>query len=122
MALQAEHSVYKRVVTLFLQNGNRQDIALRLAHFALTVIQVLNMEPVAAPRMPDGRFTLRNFVCVMRENIVHTAAMQVEILAEMLHADCRALDMPAGIADAPRAVPFQFLRIEFGFCEPKHKV
>ena len=30
--------------------------------------------------------------------------------------------MPAGVADAPRAVPFQLLVVEFGFREPEDEI
>ena len=46
----------------------------------------------------------------------------VKALAKVLHADAGALDVPSGISDTPRAVPFELLIVEFGFGEPKNKV
>ncbi len=71
------------------------------------------MEPVVAPFMPKIGFALRNLIGMVRENIVDTAAVQIEGFPQMLHADGGALDMPARISHAPRAFPFQFLILKF---------
>ena len=52
---------------------------------------------------------LRNFVGVMRKSVIYAAAMKVKIFAEVLYAYRGAFYMPAGIADASRGVPLQFL-------------
>ena len=72
--------------------------------------------------MPHIGFALSNFVCMVRERIVDSSAVEVEVLSEVLHADAGALDMPSGIADTPRTVPFKLLVVELGLCEPEHKV
>ena len=48
---------------------------------------------------------LGDFVFVVREDEVEAAAVDVERFAEQLLAHGRALDVPAGAAGAPRAVP-----------------
>ena len=58
----------------------------------------------------------------MREGIVDAAAVDIQIFAEMLDADARALDVPAGIADAPRGVPLEGLILELGLREPENEV
>ena len=50
------------------------------------------MEPLRAPCMAKVAFGLRNLVGVVREGIVHAAAVQVEVFAVVLHGDARALD------------------------------
>ena len=80
------------------------------------------MEPKAAPRMSEISFALRDLVRMVRECIIDAAAVYVKIFAEILQADRRAFDMPAGITHAPRTVPLKLLRIEFRFCEPKRKI
>ena len=55
--------------------------------------------------MPEGAAGLRDLVLVMGEDEVDAAAMNVEYFAQMLPAHGRALDVPAGAATAPRAVP-----------------
>ena len=44
----------------------------------------MHMEPVIAPLVTKIAFTLRDLVGVMRENVVHAAAVNVHILAEVL--------------------------------------
>ena len=39
-----------------------------------------------------------------------------------MNADSRALDVPAGVPYAPRAVPLQLLIVELRLCKPEHKV
>ena len=48
--------------------------------------------------------------------------MEVQVLAVVLHGDSGALDVPAGIAHAPRGVPLQCLILKFGLGEPEHEV
>ena len=71
------------------------------------------MEPVMAPLMPECRLALCYLVCMMREHIIYTAAVNIKILATVLLGYAGALNMPAGIADAERRIPFQLLRIKF---------
>jgi hypothetical protein len=56
------------------------------------------------------------------KGVVYAAAVNVQILAQMLHGDAGALDVPAGIAHAPGRVPFQGLILKLGLGEPQHKV
>ena len=44
------------------------------------------MEPVSAPFVSEICFALRDFVRVMRECVVHTAAVDIKIFAEMFDA------------------------------------
>ena len=48
--------------------------------------------------------------------------MEVKVLAEVLHTDAGALDVPAGIANAPRGLPLELLIVELGLCEPEHEI
>ena len=122
VALQTEEAVGQRVVALLLKQGNGQKFALGLAHFAVRCIEVGNMAPVGAPRMSEVAFGLGDLVRVVREGIVHAAAVQVEVFAVVLHGDAGALDVPAGIAHAPGGIPLQGLILELGLGEPQHKV
>ena len=72
--------------------------------------------------MPEICLALRDLVRVVREGVVYAAAVDIEPLAEIFERYCRAFDMPAGITDAPRAFPFQLLRVELRFCEPEHEI
>ena len=101
------------VVALLLKQGNGQKFALGLAHFAVRCIEVGNMAPVGAPRMSEVAFGLGDLVRVVREGIVHAAAVQVEVFSVVFHGDTRALNVPSRITDAPWRVPFERLVLEF---------
>ena len=72
--------------------------------------------------MSEITFRLCDLIGVMWENIIHTAAMDIHVLAEMFDTDAGALNMPSRITDAPWAIPFQCLVFKFGFGEPEHEV
>ena len=80
------------------------------------------MEPLRAPLVTEVCLGLCDFVGMVRERIVDAAAVQVEVFTERVQRDCGAFDVPAGIADAPRRIPFQFLIVELGLGEPKNEV
>ena len=80
------------------------------------------MEPVIAPLVAQIGFALRDLIGMVREGIIDAAAMDVEILPEMLHRNTAALDVPAGVAHPPRGVPLELLILEFAFGEPQHEV
>lgn len=70
---------------------------------------MVHMEPVVAPFMSNIRLGLCNLIGVMREDVVHTATVNIHILAEMLHTDAGALDVPSRVSNAPWAIPLQRL-------------
>ena len=72
--------------------------------------------------MAKGCLALGDLVGVVGEGVVDAAAVDVQILAQMLHADAGALDVPAGIAHAPGGVPFEGLVLELGLGEPEDEV
>ena len=51
MALQAEEAIGQGIIPLLLQQGHRQEFALRLGHFAALGVQVGHMAPLGAPGM-----------------------------------------------------------------------
>ena len=56
------------------------------------------------------------------EGVVDAAAVYVEVLTQMLHGNSGALNVPAGISDAPGRVPFQRLILELRLGEPENEV
>ena len=80
------------------------------------------MEPVVTPLVSQIRLTLRDLIGVMRKDIVHSTAVNIQIFAQMLHADAGALNMPARIANTPWTVPFQLLILELRLGKPENKV
>ena len=67
----------------------------------------------------EGAAALRHLVLMVREEQILPAAMDVELLAEILPRHGGALDMPAGAATAPGAVPARRLAVG-GF--PEHEI
>ena len=80
------------------------------------------MEPLRTPCVAYVSLALSDLVCVVGECIVDTAAVNVKIFTEVLVADCRAYDVPAGVAEAPRAFPLKLLILNLRLCEPKNLV
>ena len=76
-----------------------------LGHLELAEAQVSAVDPVRHHRMAHGALGLGDLVLVVREDQVDPAGVDVEPLAEVLHRHRRALDVPAGEAFTPRAVP-----------------
>src|ERR1051326_5807702 len=64
------------------------------------------MHPVAHELLPGHAFALRNLSFVMREDVVYSAAVNVDLIAKQLHGHRAALDMPAGTTRSPRRIPF----------------
>ena len=122
MALQAEQPVSHGIIALLFQQGHSQELALGLGHFAVIRIQVMDMEPVVAPLVTQVAFGLGNFVGVMRKGIVNAAAVDVQIVPQMLHGNAGALNVPAGIAHAPGRIPLESLILELGLGKPENEV
>ncbi len=122
MGLEAEKAVYPGVIALGLQQRQRQEFSLGLAHFAGLVREMMHMEPVIAPFMPQIGLALGDFIGVVGENIVHAAAVDIHVFAQMLHTDAGAFNMPTGVSHSPGTLPFQGLVLKLGFGKPQHKV
>ena len=69
------------------------------------------VQPVRGERLAGVRLGLDELVLVVREDQVEPAAVDVEVAAEVLHAHGRALDVPAGPARPPGAVPRRLARL-----------
>ena len=80
------------------------------------------MHPIVAPLVAKVSFRLGDLVCVVRECVVNTAAVNVKVLTEVLHGDAGALNMPAGVTNAPGTVPLKLLIVKLGLCEPENEV
>ena len=122
MALEAEEPVSQGIVALFLQQGDRQELTLGLAHLTVGGVQVQHVHPVIAPVMPQISLRLGDLVGVVGEGVVDAAAVDVQVLAQVLHGDTGTLDMPAGIAHAPGRIPLEGLVFKLGLGEPEDEV
>ena len=90
--LQAEEAVDERCVTALLEQGDRQKFALGLGHFAGRGVQMQNVEPEIAPLVSDVCLALRDLVSMVRESVIDTAAMQIQVLAVVFHGNGRACE------------------------------
>ena len=122
MALEAEETVGEGIIALFLKQGHGEELAAGLAHLAVAGVQVVNMHPEIAPMMAEIGLGLGDFVSVVGESVIDAAAVDIKVFAEVLHGNAGALNVPAGIADAPGGIPFQCLILELGLGEPEDKV
>ena len=122
MRLQAEQTVAKRIITLLLKERNREELTLGLTHFSALRVQMMHMEPIVAPLMAEGTLALRDLVGVMRECVIDTTAMDIQILTKELLRNTGALNMPTGIAEAEGRFPLQLLIVKLGLGEPKNEV
>lgn len=62
MGLQAEEAVDNGVVSFTLQQADREEFSLGFGHFARFRIQMVYMEPVFAPLMPQIGFALGDLI------------------------------------------------------------
>ena len=122
MALEAEEAVGQGVIALFLQQGDGKELALGLAHLAGIGVQVEDMHPIIAPFMAQIGLRLGDFVGVVGESVIDAAAVNIQVLAQVLHGDAGALNVPAGVAHAPGRIPLQGLVLKLGLGEPEDKV
>ena len=97
MRAKAEHSVNHGIEALLLKQGDRKELALRFTHLTARGIEVMNVKPMLAPLVTEGRLALRYLVGVVREGVIYTAAMDIKIFAKVLSCYTGALDVPAGI-------------------------
>ena len=87
------------------------DVAQGFGHLLRPQGQHAVVQPVAhAMGFAAGASALGGFVFVMREGQVRAAAVNVDARSQMLADHGGALDVPAGAASAPRAVPARQLR------------
>src|SRR5438270_12325068 len=84
----------------------RVKIPERLRHLLSLNHQVRAVHPIPDEFFPRASFRLRDLCFVVRENIIHAAAMNIELIAEQLRRHRAALDVPARPPVPPRAFPF----------------
>ena len=78
-----------------------EEVALALAHLPVVDVYMPVVQPVVRKIHACRGFALSYLVLVMRENQVDSARVNVERLAQYVHAHCGALYMPAGTTLAP---------------------
>ena len=92
------------------QVPERELIAQGLRHLLSLDDQEFGVKPVVHERLPRRSLALGDLVLMMGKDQVGAAAVDVEGLAQVLHAHRRAFDVPAGPAGAdfglPEVLPF----------------
>ena len=63
------------------------------------------MQPIAHEFLAGHTFALRDLRFMMRENVVHPAAVNVDLIAEQRGGHCATFDVPARAAATPRTFP-----------------
>ena len=122
MTLQAEQTIGHGIIALAFQQGDRKELAFGFGHLTGIGVQMMDMEPVVAPFMTKIAFRLSDLIGMVRESIINTTGMNIQILAQMLHGDAGAFNVPAGITDTPGRIPLQSLILKFRLCKPQNKV
>ena len=88
-----------------------QHIAQRFAHLFFADLQKSVMHPVFDKRfLPVKAFGLGDLILMMREDQVLSAAVNIDLFAQIFHRHGGAFDMPAGPALSPGAFPGRFAR------------
>ncbi len=85
--------------------ANGEEVAEGLAHLLMIDIDKAVVQPVLDKGFAGRPFALGDFIFMMGEDQVFTAAVDVESLAEVLYAHRRTFDVPAGTPRAPGGFP-----------------
>src|SRR5215203_4848734 len=80
-------------------------IVIALTHLPPVNGNHIIMDPIAGWRHMIANSALCNFTFMMRKQKVHTTAMNIELLTEVLCTHSRAFDMPSRKAIPPGAFP-----------------
>ena len=99
-----------------------EEIAQALGHFFVVHPHKAVVHPKACQRFAVGAFALGNFIFVVRELQVRTAAVNVKALAERGTAHGRAFNVPAGSSLTVFAGPFGVCRLTVFGGFPEHEV
>ena len=83
----------------------RDEVAERLAHLLSVDRNHVIVHPVTGRIVTAGGRALRDLAFVMRKHQIHTAAMDIELFAQVAGAHRRTLHVPAGKTVAPRRRP-----------------
>src|SRR5512139_2393069 len=104
MGLQYEQA--QRLGMVFVEDvADGKDVPERLGHFLAVDLDETVVQPVPGEGQAGSAFGLGNLVFVVGEYQVLTSPVDIESGAEEVHAHHGALDVPAGPAFAPGAVP-----------------
>ena len=81
------------------------EVTQRLTHLLAVDCNHIVVHPILRRVVTQSRCRLRDLALVVGEHQVHTSAVDIETLTEVLGAHCRTLHMPTGETIAPRRGP-----------------
>ena len=102
---KAQVAIGERIVAAIGERLQAQELAGGLGHLGVVGEQEVAVHPEVREPRADARLGLRDLVGMVDRNVVLAAAVDVEEVAQVLLRHRRALDVPAGKADAPGARP-----------------
>src|SRR5262249_20900791 len=79
------------------------------------------MQPVADEFLSRHAFTLGDFRFMVRKNVIDSAAMNIDLVAEQCCRHRAALDVPAGPAWSPWRIPLH-IAVFFVPCLPEREI
>ena len=107
--LAGEHEETDRLIAVSLAHvAHGEEIAERLAHLLVVHVDEAVVHPVEGEGLACRALRLCDFVLMVREDQILSAAVEVDGLAEKGEIHRGALDVPAGSALAPRRIPVGF--------------
>ena len=80
------------------------------------------MAPIIHPGLSSCSLGLCNLICMVYRNGINTTAVDIKMLAKILHRHSRAFNMPARISSAPWRIPGHCLSSKFRVSEPENKI
>ena len=104
---------------LFKDILHKEEVVERLAHLFRINGNKSIVQPVIYEMAACASFGLGNFIFMVRENKIGSAAMEINGISQVMGRHGRAFNMPAWSSLAPRAFPERFTRL---CCLPKGKV
>ena len=92
-------------LVLLEEGPGGEEVAEALRHLLLVHLHEAVVHPVVGEDLAGGALALGDLVLVVREHQVETATVEIEGRPEVMRRHHRALDVPAGTAVAPGALP-----------------
>src|SRR5690606_41662749 len=89
--------------------ANGEEVTQRLRHLFAINVNEAGMHPAVHILFASTCFRLCNFIFMMWEGQISTAAMDIQMIAQTACGHCRAFNMPAWTAIAPRSCPLSII-------------
>src|SRR3989344_426252 len=87
----------------------KKRIAYRFCNLFTANIEKRVVQPVVCKRLSGCVFGLGDLVVMMDRNVINSAGVNIKRFPEILHGHGRTLNVPAGKANAPEALPAELI-------------